>query len=67
MKTVSGAILAVIIGVLINTTVLYLVWNWIGPAVFSMREVTLAQAWGLALLASLLRGDFKVSFEATSH
>lgn len=43
------AVLAVICAIPV-----YFLWNWIGPDVFHLPEVTFAQAWGMSWLSALL-------------
>lgn len=31
-----------------------LLWDWLMPTLFGLKEITLMQAWGLTLLCSLL-------------
>lgn len=45
--------LALALSVILAIPVWFL-WNWLMPAVFGLAKVTLWQAWGLALLSSLL-------------
>ena len=47
------------IGLLFFCSVLYaipvwILWNWLAPAVFGLSKITLFQAWGLSFLSSLL-------------
>lgn len=32
----------------------WLLWNWLMPDLFGLREITLVQAWGLKFLAACL-------------
>lgn len=31
-----------------------LIWNWLMPLIFNLTKLTIIQAWGLALLCSIL-------------
>lgn len=47
-------VLAVIGLSLLFTLPTYLLWNWLMPAIFNLKRITLWQALGLNLLAGLL-------------
>ncbi|MEO1326534.1 MAG: hypothetical protein AAFV47_07705 [Pseudomonadota bacterium] len=40
-----------------------ILWNWLMPAVFSLQEISFAQAFGLLLLCGLLFGEKKVDIQ----
>jgi hypothetical protein len=39
----------------------WLLWNWLGPVVFGLREITFLQAWGLNVLCGFLFKSTSVS------
>lgn len=43
----------IVVGVLCAYPVM-LLWNWLIPSIFSLREIGFFEAWGLMLLASFL-------------
>ena len=43
----------VIIGLIIGIPTMIL-WNWLMPDIFGVKEITFFQAWGLYILAGLL-------------
>ncbi len=32
----------------------YLLWNWLMPSIFGLRQITYLEAWGISLFARLL-------------
>ena len=53
-----AAILGMVIFVTIGGVVVMLLWNWLGPAMFGLRQVTFWQAIGLVALCRILFGGF---------
>jgi len=53
--TVAGVALAVLFALVFGIVVKVL-WNWLMPALFGLREITFWQAFGIVLLAKLLFG-----------
>jgi hypothetical protein len=52
------AILGLVIFTFIGGEVVMLLWNWLAPALFGLREITFWQAIGLLALCRLLFGGF---------
>lgn len=52
------AILGMVIFTFIGGEVVMLLWNWLAPALFGLREVTFWQAIGLLALCRILFGGF---------
>ena len=50
---VLAAVTVVVLSALFAIAVYYL-WNWLMPGLFGLPAVTLAQAWGLTVLAGFL-------------
>ena len=48
---------------LIAAVPVYLLWNWLMPEIFNLKEITYFQAWGMIFLSSLL---FKTSTSSSS-
>lgn len=51
----GGVALAVAVAFLLGFFVM-LLWNWLMPEIFGLREITYWQAWGLVLLGRFLFG-----------
>ena len=45
--------LAFIVSVIASIPV-WLLWNWLIPTLFDLKEISLLEAWGLSLLCSIL-------------
>jgi len=56
-----GILLIIAICAFAGALFLMLLWNWIAAGVFSAPELTYWQAFGLALLLSIIGGYFKRS------
>lgn len=41
----------------------YVLWNWLMPSIFSLREITFYEALGLNFLAKMFFQSFEFSFE----
>lgn len=52
-------VLLIVVGVSLLGFVVMHLWNWLMPALFSLRPVTFWQALGLLLLGKLLFGGFR--------
>jgi hypothetical protein len=52
------AILGMVIFAFIGGEVVMLLWNWLAPALFDLRQVTFWQALGLLALCRILFGGF---------
>jgi hypothetical protein len=52
------AILGMVIFTFIGGEVVMLLWNWLAPALFGLREITFWQAIGLLALCRILFGGF---------
>jgi hypothetical protein len=50
---VGGIALFIGLSLLLAAPVMWL-WDWLMPAIFNLKEITLFQAWGLNFLCSLL-------------
>lgn len=57
--TLGGiVVLAAIVAIALLASVpIFLLWNWLMPVIFGLKEITLLQALGLSLLSSLLFGQ----------
>ena len=55
------AILGMVIFTFIGGEVVMLLWNWLAPALFGLREITFWQALGLLALCRILFGGFGLS------
>src|SRR5213594_458265 len=55
---VPMAILGILIFTAIGGEVVMLLWNWLAPALFGLRQVTFWQAIGLLALCRILFGGF---------
>jgi hypothetical protein len=53
-----AAIIAITIFILIGGKVVQLLWNWLMPTLFGLRELTFGQAIGLLALSRILFGGF---------
>jgi hypothetical protein len=58
MLLVPLAILGMVIFAFIGGEVVMLLWNWLAPALFGLRQVTFWQALGLLALCRILFGGF---------
>ena len=61
MKEIGKIVGLIVIGIalLVGVALLFcipvwLLWNWLAPALFGLPEITLIQTWGLSLLVSML-------------
>lgn len=67
IATALGAVLAAIaIAVLVSIIMAYPVkwlWNWLVPSIFSLRTISVTEAWGLGLLIQLLGPKAKTTTE----
>lgn len=50
---VAVIVIAFVLSVILALPIMWL-WDWLMPAIFGLKEITLMQAWGLSLLCSLL-------------
>lgn len=53
-NTVVGFMVLVVVFSLLFALPVMLLWDWLMPAIFGLREITLFQAWGLSALSGLL-------------
>ncbi len=51
---ILGWLIILMVFVLLLTLPVWLLWNWLMPVIFGLPEVSIAQAFGLMLLASIL-------------
>lgn len=54
MKTVFFALLALVVGALLNSLPVYFLWNWLMPELFGLTEITFLQSVGLSFLCGFL-------------
>jgi hypothetical protein len=52
------AILGILLFMFIGGEVVMLLWNWLAPTLFGLREITFWQALGLLVLCRILFGGF---------
>ena len=50
---VAVIVIAFVLSVILALPIMWL-WDWLMPAIFGLKEITLMQAWGLSLFCSLL-------------
>jgi hypothetical protein len=56
------ASLLIIFGISVVFTIpVWLLWNWLMPAIFGLTKITLIQAWGVSFLSGLLFKPSSVS------
>jgi hypothetical protein len=48
-----GLVMAIAAGLLMSLPVM-LLWNWLAPALFGLKEIEWLQAWGLLVLCGIL-------------
>jgi len=53
-KFIGRAIAFVIVFAAVLTTLVFLLWNWLMPAVFKLPEISFLQAFGILLLSKIL-------------
>jgi hypothetical protein len=53
-NTVVGFIVLVVVFSLLFALPVMLLWDWLMPTIFGLKEITLFQAWGLSALSGLL-------------
>ena len=65
--TAVGAVLAAIaIAIVVSIILAYPVkwlWNWLVPSIFSLRTISVTEAWGLTLLLQMLLPKSKTGTE----
>jgi hypothetical protein len=59
MKKVAGFIVLAIIGVVVFSTIVMLLWNALLPSLFHFPIITFPQALGLLILSKILFGGFR--------
>lgn len=55
----AGVLMLTLLALLLSVPV-YFLWNWLMPAIFGLKEITLLQALGLMILSNFL-------FKSTSY
>jgi len=55
-----GGFMLMVLGAFFFGLIVMLLWNWLMPTIFNLKEITYWQAWGLFLLAKILFGGRKV-------
>jgi len=50
----SMIILTGLVFVIIMTLPLWILWNWLVPSIFSLREINLVEAFGLLIMAKIM-------------
>ena len=68
MKVFLGVLIGIgIIGLIfLFGWVVMLLWNWLMPAIFGLKQLTYWQAWGLLILSSILFKDFPSGNDSSS-
>jgi hypothetical protein len=51
---IVGALIAVFALSVVLAIPVMLLWDWLMPTIFGLKEITLMQAWGLTLLTGIL-------------
>lgn len=57
VEYVSAFFLVCIVAVLLSVLLclpVYWLWNWLVPSIFSLRAISVGEAWGLSILCNLL-------------
>ena len=54
INTLVAAIVVIVAFSLLMAVPVMLLWDWLMPTIFGLKEVTLFQAWGLSFLCGLL-------------
>jgi len=54
ITAVFGVVGLIIVLSLLFAIPTYLLWNWLMPELFNIKEITLVQAWGLMVLSGIL-------------
>lgn len=60
------AILGMLVFIVIGGEIVKLLWNWLLPAIFGLREITFWQAIGVLALSRILFGGFGFHTSASS-
>ena len=53
-NTIVATVLLVLLAALLSSVPVMLLWDWLMPELFGLKEITLFQAWGLTFLCALL-------------
>jgi hypothetical protein len=53
--TIAGACLFIIGMFLIHALIIYLLWNWLSPAIFDGPTITYLQSMGISLVMAICR------------
>jgi hypothetical protein len=53
-NVISAAIILIVVASLLYAVPVMLLWDWLMPTIFGLKEITLFQAWGLSALCGLL-------------
>ncbi|HKP47584.1 MAG TPA: hypothetical protein VJT50_13370 [Pyrinomonadaceae bacterium] len=61
------ALIGMIVFIAIGGTVVMLLWNWLAPALFGLRQIGLWQAIGLLAICRILFGGFGGGCHRRSH
>lgn len=59
----ASVVLYIILAFLITGYGVYILWNWLMPSIFSLREISFYEALGLNFLAKMFFQSFEFSFE----
>src|SRR5262245_34558404 len=54
------AIVGLVVFTFLGGEIVKLLWNWLLPPLFGVREIAFWQAWGLLVLCRILFGGFRV-------
>lgn len=58
-----SVMLYIVVAFLVTGYGVYVLWNWLLPSIFNLREVTFYEALGLNFLAKMFFQSFEFSFE----
>jgi hypothetical protein len=61
------AMLGMLLFAWIGGELVKLLWNWLAPALFGLRQITFWQAFGLLALCRILFGGFRLSGHSSSR
>ncbi len=59
---IAGAVLLALLGVLLQATALYFLWNWLVPAKLDLPPLTPIEAGGLFVLSKILFGRIRFRY-----
>ena len=59
MVILAGIVLTIAMGLFLSLPVM-LLWDWLMPGIFGLREITWMEAWGLLFLCGVLFKDNRI-------